>query len=73
MHWPKSVPDDLRRKLEAVLGYRNRPAPQDVWGAMLEWLQEIGVEMPNATLACMDHEAGSATLQPDGLLVDSAP
>lgn len=44
MPWPKTVPDDLRRKLEAVLGYRNRPAPQDVWGAVLEWLEANGVE-----------------------------
>lgn len=44
MPWPKTVPDDLRRKLEAVLGYRNRPAPQDVWGAVLEWLESIDVE-----------------------------
>jgi hypothetical protein len=44
MTWPKTVPDDLRRKLEAVLGYRNRPAPQDVWGVVLEWLEAREVE-----------------------------
>ena len=42
--WPKTVPDDLRRKLEAVLDYRNRPAPQDVWGAVLEWLEAEGIK-----------------------------
>ena len=47
MPWPKKVPDDLRRKLEAVLGYRNRPAPQDVWGAVLEWLETNEVEVPS--------------------------
>jgi hypothetical protein len=47
MPWPKTVPDDLRRKLEAVLGYRNRPAPQDVWGAVLEWLEMNGVRPPS--------------------------
>lgn len=46
MPWPKTVPDDLRRKLEAVLGYRNRPAPQDVWGAVLEWLETNQVQSP---------------------------
>lgn len=44
MPWSKTVPDDLRRKLEAVLGYRNRPEPQDVWGAVLEWLEAEGVK-----------------------------
>jgi hypothetical protein len=44
MPWPKTVPDDLRRRLEAVLGYRNRPAPQDVWGAVVEWLESEKVE-----------------------------
>ena len=47
MLWPKTVPDDLRRKLEAVLGYRNRPEPQDVWGAVLEWLESKGIAMPS--------------------------
>ena len=47
MPWPKTVPDDLRRKLEAVLGYRNRPEPQDVWGAVLEWLESKGIAMPS--------------------------
>lgn len=46
MPWPKTVPDDLRRRLDAVLGYRNRPAPQDVWGAVLEWLEGEGIEPP---------------------------
>ena len=47
MSWPKTVPDDLRHKLEAVLGYRNRPAPQDVWGAVVEWLEAENVEVPS--------------------------
>jgi hypothetical protein len=47
MLWPKTVPDDLRRRLEEVLGYRNRPAPQDVWGALLEWLEGEGIEPPS--------------------------
>lgn len=46
MPWPSTVPDDLRRKLDAVLGYRNRPAPQGVWGAVLEWLEANEVEVP---------------------------
>lgn len=47
MPWPKTVPEDLRRKLEAVLGYRNRPMPQDLWGAVLEWLEAEGVTVPS--------------------------
>jgi hypothetical protein len=29
------------------LGYRNRPGPQDVWGAVLEWLESKGIAMPS--------------------------
>lgn len=47
MQWPKTVPDDLRRKLDAVLGYRIRPVPQDIWGAVLEWLEQNEVEPPD--------------------------
>lgn len=56
MPWPKTVPDDLRRKLEAVLGYRNRPAPQDAWGAVLEWLEESDVEAPEAKTSRTGHD-----------------
>lgn len=45
--WPKSVPDNLRPGLDAVLGYRNRPTSQDVWGAVLEWLEAEGVQPPD--------------------------
>ena len=54
MPWPKTVPDDLRRKLEPVLGYRNRPAPQDVWGAVLEWLEEERVNAPEGLSGCKE-------------------
>jgi hypothetical protein len=42
--WTKTIPDDLRRSLDAVLGYRNRPAPRDVWGAVFDWLEANEVE-----------------------------
>lgn len=55
MPWPKTVPDDVRRRLEAVLSYRNRPAPKDVWGAVLEWLEAGGAE---ATRECPETVTG---------------
>lgn len=42
--WPKSIPPDLRKRVEQVLGYRTRPTRQDVWGAVHEWLEFHGVE-----------------------------
>jgi hypothetical protein len=44
--WPKTVPPDLARRLDVVLGYRARPMPQDVWGVLQEWLEANGVEVP---------------------------
>lgn len=46
MPWPKSLPDDLRRHLEGVMGYR-RFGPAEVWDAVREWLEEQGVEPPS--------------------------
>lgn len=44
--WPKTVPTDLRNRIEEVLLYRTRPTGQDVWGAVYEWLEGQGVEPP---------------------------
>lgn len=37
---PENCSDDLRRKLEAVLGYRIYPRPAEIWNAVREWLLE---------------------------------
>ena len=44
--WPKTVPTDLRNRVEEVLSYRTRPTGQEVWGAFQEWLDANGVEPP---------------------------
>lgn len=45
MPWPKSLPEDLRCRLESVMGYR-RYGPAEVWDAVREWLEAEGVEPP---------------------------
>lgn len=35
--WSQTIPDDLRRRLENVMGYRSF-GPQDLWGEIREWL-----------------------------------
>ena len=45
MPWPKSLPDDLRHRLESVMGYRCF-GPSEVWDAVREWLEAEGVEPP---------------------------
>ena len=44
--WPKTIPPDLRNRVEVVLGYRTRPTGQDVWGVVQEWLEAHKVEPP---------------------------
>ena len=44
-HWPQTIPPDLRRKLENVIGYRQF-GPQDLWGEIREWLVAHGVDAP---------------------------
>ena len=46
MPWPHSVPADLRRRLDEVLSFRNRGAPE-VWGVIRDWLEAHGVEKPD--------------------------
>lgn len=45
LHWPQTIPPDLRRKLENVMGYRQF-GPQDLWGEIREWLVAHGVDAP---------------------------
>lgn len=44
-NWPQTIPPDLRRKLENVMGYRQF-GPQDLWGEIREWLVAHGVDAP---------------------------
>lgn len=44
--WPKSIPSDLRNRIEEVMGFRTRPSGQDVWGAVHDWREANGVEPP---------------------------
>jgi hypothetical protein len=45
MPWPHSIPAGLRNRLAEVLSFRNH-GPAEVWGAVRDWLEENGVEMP---------------------------
>ena len=45
--WPTMIPPDLRRKLEPVLGSRNRPLAADVWTELRDWLLKHGVTPPD--------------------------
>ncbi len=43
--WPHTIPPDLRRRLEGVMGFRSF-SPTDVWGEVRDWLVLHGVEAP---------------------------
>jgi hypothetical protein len=43
--WPATVPEDLRRRLEGVMGYRAF-GPAEVWDAVREWLIAEGINTP---------------------------
>ncbi|SFQ17709.1 hypothetical protein SAMN04488047_1449 [Tranquillimonas alkanivorans] len=45
MHWPYTVPHDLKKRLEEVLSVRSH-GPAEVWGEVRDWLEAKGVEMP---------------------------
>jgi hypothetical protein len=47
MSWPHSVPPDLRRSLEAVLGQRSHGAAE-LWGEVRDWLEAHGVAVPES-------------------------
>ena len=48
--WPRTIPIDLRCKLESLREYRSAPSLQDDWGAVFEWLNKLGVEPPEHPL-----------------------
>lgn len=47
MNWPQDIPEDLRKQLETVMGYRTF-APIDVWAAIKEWLESHDVPAPDS-------------------------
>lgn len=42
--WPQTIPQDLKHELEALEGFRNPDSHQDRWGAIREWLEDLGIE-----------------------------
>jgi hypothetical protein len=38
MPWPRTVPPDLRRRIEGVLGQRSHGAAE-IWGELCDWLE----------------------------------
>jgi hypothetical protein len=46
MSWTYSVPPDLRRQLEGVLGQRNCGAAE-IWGEVRDWLVANKVPFPD--------------------------
>lgn len=45
MPWPRSIPEDLRRRLEGVMGYRSF-GPAEIWDTLREWLESEGIDPP---------------------------
>jgi hypothetical protein len=43
--WPQTIPPDLRRRLDGVMGFRSY-GPNDVWGEVRDWLVLHRVEAP---------------------------
>lgn len=60
MSWPQTIPADLRPRLAEVLSFRNC-GPAEVWGAVRDWLEANGVEMPEGIKA----EQSEGTAQRD--------
>lgn len=58
MPWPHTVPTDLRRRLDEVLSFRNRSAPE-VWGVVRDWLEAHQVEMPDSVKVDPPPEGGA--------------
>lgn len=44
--WPNRVPPDIESELAAILEWKARPSPQDIWTAVVEVMREKGVEAP---------------------------
>ena len=45
--WPTMIPDDLRYRLDGVLGGVSRPLAADVWTDLREWLIAHEVAPPS--------------------------
>ena len=45
--WPTMIPDDLRYRLDGVLGGISRPLAADVWTDLREWLIAHEVAPPD--------------------------
>ncbi|WP_170746512.1 hypothetical protein [Ruegeria lacuscaerulensis] len=48
--WPRTIPYDLRCKLEGLREYRSAPSLQDDWGAIFEWLHKHDIQPPDHDL-----------------------
>ncbi len=42
--WPRTIPFDLKCKLEQLQEWRSKPSLQDEWTTIREWLTKHGVE-----------------------------
>jgi len=47
-NWSSMIPPDLRARMDAVLGTRQRPLLADVWTELRDWLEAHEVEVPEA-------------------------
>ncbi len=48
--WPRTIPFDLKKRLEALREYRSAPSVQSEWGEIFDWLEKHGVEPPEHPL-----------------------
>ncbi|WP_162896874.1 hypothetical protein [Ruegeria sp. AD91A] len=48
--WPRTIPYDLKCRLEQLREYRSTLSIQTQWGEVLEWLEKHGVEPPDHAL-----------------------
>lgn len=46
MNWPYFTPEDLRSKLETVMGFRSYGSTE-IWIVVKEWLEEHEVQAPD--------------------------
>ncbi|WP_170425682.1 hypothetical protein [Ruegeria arenilitoris] len=44
--WPRTIPFDLKKRLETQQQYRSLPSLQSQWTEIREWLEKHGVEAP---------------------------
>lgn len=48
--WPRTIPYDLRCRLEALHEYRDAPSLQSQWATIYEWLEKHDVTPPDGPL-----------------------